>query len=163
MKKQILAFLLVLLFPALSLAASYTVVGVLDGDTLKVLAPDGQQIRVRLYGIDCPETSKRGKPGQAYGNVAKKRVNELIRKNRVELDTYGKDQYGRTIAVVRSGRINVNETLVKEGLAFVYDRYCKESFCRSWKNLEKQAQQNSIGLFADQNPMPPWEWRHSRN
>ena len=162
MKKQIFTFLLVLLFPVLSLAASFTVVGVLDGDTLKVLAPDGQEFRVRLYGIDCPETSKRGKPGQAYGNVAKKRVNELIRKNEVELDTYGQDRYGRTIAVVRSGAINVNETLVTEGLAWIYDRYCKESFCRSWKNSEKKSRQNGIGLFADQNPMPPWVWRHMK-
>ena len=160
MKKQFLTILLVLLFPALSLAATFTTVAVLDGDTIRVLAPDGQQLRVRFFGIDCPETAKFGKPGQAYGNVAKKRVNQLIRKKQVELDTYGQDKYGRTIAVVRSSGVNINETLVKEGLAFVYDRYCKESFCRSWKNLERQARQNHIGLFADQNPMPPWVWRH---
>ncbi len=162
MKKQILTILLVLILPALSLAATYTVKGVLDGDTIKVLSPDGQQLKVRFYGIDCPETGKEDKPGQAYGNVAKKRVNELIRKKQVELDTYGLDKYGRTIAVVWSGGVNINEMLVKEGYAWVYERYCKESFCRSWKDLEKQAQLNSIGLFADQNPMPPWKWRHSQ-
>jgi endonuclease YncB( thermonuclease family) len=162
MKKPILTILLVLLLPALSLAATYVVDGVLDGDTIQVIAPYGQQIRVRLYGIDCPEASKKDKPGQAYGNVAKKRVNELIRKQEVELDTYGQDKYGRTIAVVRSGGININETLVTEGYAWVYARYCKESFCRSWKNSEKQAQLNHIGLFAEQNPMPPWVWRHSQ-
>jgi endonuclease YncB( thermonuclease family) len=159
MKKRILTLLLILLLPNLSFAAAYTVVGVLDGDTIKVQAPDGQKISVRLYGIDCPETAKRGKPGQAYGNVAKKRVNELIRKESVELDTYGTDRYGRTIAVVRSEGVNINETLVLEGLAWTYKQYCKESFCRQWSAFEAQAQDNGTGLFADQNAIPPWEWR----
>lgn len=100
MKKRILTLLLILLLPNLSFAAAYVVVGVLDGDTIKVMDPDGHKISVRLYGIDCPETAKRGKAGQAYGNVAKKRINELIRKEYVDLETYGSDRYGRTIAVV---------------------------------------------------------------
>lgn len=161
MKKQLFTILLaLLLLPIFSFAATYTVTGVLDGDTIKVLDSDGQEIRVRLYGIDCPETAKKGKPGQAYGHVAKTRVNELIRKRQVELDTYNQDRYGRTIAVVRSGGVNINETLVQEGLAWVYRRYCKEKFCLTWKDYENRAQQNSIGLFADQDPMPPWKWRH---
>ena len=161
MKNRILAFLLTLfLFPTLSFAASYTVKGVLDGDTVQVRSSDGQEIRVRFYGLDCLETSHRGKPGQAYGNIAKRRVNELIRNQQVELETYGKGPYGRTIAVVWSGGVNINETLMKESLAWTYKRYCKESFCNQWLDLESRARQNGLGLFADQNPTPPWTFRH---
>jgi endonuclease YncB( thermonuclease family) len=163
MKKRIIPFLIALLFfPCFSFSATFTVTGLLDGDTIRVLASDGQIFDVRLFGIDCPETAKKGKPGQAYGNVAKQRVNELIRKRAVELDIYGgPDRYGRTIAIVWSGNVNINETLVREGMCMVYPQYCKENFCSTWKDNEIRARQNGLGIFADPHPTPPWQWRRN--
>jgi len=73
-------------------AADYTgrVVGVLDGDTIKVLHNQRPE-RIRLSGIDCPEK------GQAYGNKAKQATSALVFGKEVTLQTHGKDRYGRTI------------------------------------------------------------------
>jgi len=52
------------------------VVGIADGDTFTMLTEDKQRIKVRVYGIDCPES------GQDYGNIAKKFTSDLILANR---------------------------------------------------------------------------------
>jgi len=76
------------------------VVSVLDGDTIEVLRNQHPE-RIRLSGIDCPEK------GQAYSNRAKQAASELIYGKGVTLQTFGKDKYGRTIAVLASKAITI--------------------------------------------------------
>ncbi len=55
--------------------------------------------------------------------------------------------------------VNVNQELIKAGLAWQYRKYCKASFCNEWLKLEGKAKSAKVGLWSDKDPVPPWEWR----
>jgi endonuclease YncB( thermonuclease family) len=120
---------------------------VLDGDTIEVLHSLHPE-RIRLSGIDCPEK------GQAFGNRAKQAASKLAFGKDVILDTHGQDKYGRTLAdVLLKDGTNVNHMLVKDGWCWWYRKYAPEN-----GELEKLEEARK-GLWADPQPVPPWEWR----
>jgi len=136
-----------------SLAYPFTgqVVSVLDGDTLEVLHNQHPE-RIRLSGIDCPEK------GQAYGNNAKHAAAKLVFGKQVTLQTHGKDKYGRTLAdVLLPDGTNVNQELVKQGWCWWYRKYAPGDTVL--EGLENEAREGWKGLWADPQPVPPWEWR----
>ena len=142
--------------PAIAIAADFSgpVVSVLDGDTIDVLHNQGPS-RIRLSGIDCPEK------GQAYGQQAKQAASTLVYGKQVTLQTYGLDKYGRTLAVVfLPDGTNVNHTLVKDGWCWWYRKYAPGDTVL--EGLDKDAREAKIGVGADPNPVPPWEWGQSR-
>jgi endonuclease YncB( thermonuclease family) len=131
------------------------VVGVLDGDTIEVLH-NGRAERIRLSGIDCPEK------GQDYGKRAKQAASELVFGKDVTLQTHGHDKYGRTLAdVLLPDGTNVNHTLVKDGWCWWYRKYAPGD--TELEQLEKSAREAKKGLWADPQPVPPWEWRRRRD
>ncbi len=150
-------FLLFFLHLSFSPACAWTgrVIGVADGDTIKVLHND-EAIRIRLYGIDTPEKK------QAFGNRAKKFTNALVRKKTVRIDPITRDRYGRTVALVSVHGVSLNEALVQAGYAWVYPKYCKKNICEDWYCDEALARKNSKGLWHDPDPVPPWKWRKTR-
>jgi endonuclease YncB( thermonuclease family) len=77
----------------------------------------------------------------------------------VEVHRMDTDRYGRTVALVSVDKQLLNKELVKAGLAWVYDRYCSESICESWKNFQLKAKFDKLGLWADPDRIPPWEFR----
>lgn len=127
------------------------VISVLDGDTIEVM--HGRQAeRIRLNGIDCPER------GQAYGTKAKQAVSALLFGKEVTLSTHGFDKYGRTIAdVLLSNGTNINHELVKEGWCWWYQKYALND--ATLARLESEARKAQRGLWADPQPVPPWEYR----
>jgi endonuclease YncB( thermonuclease family) len=131
------------------------VISVADGDTITVLDADNRQIRVRLYGIDCPERK------QPYGNRARQATAEAVMGQEVNVHEMDKDRYGRTVAIVAApGREMLNAWLVKEGLAWVYPQYCKRSDpCDRLKNLEQEARAAKRGLWKEAGAVEPWVWR----
>ena len=145
-----LVFLVVLPCPAW--AWSGKVIGVADGDTITVLR-DKKPQKIRLYGIDCPE--KR----QPFGNKAKQFTSNMVFGKVVEVEPVATDRYGRTVAFVRIENITVNEELIKEGLGWVYVRYCKLPPCAEWQSLELTAQNEKRGLWGHSGEIPPWEYR----
>jgi endonuclease YncB( thermonuclease family) len=147
-----LLLILLIILPCHSLAWSGKVVGVADGDTITVLR-DKQQVRIRFYGIDCPEG------GQAFSKKAKQFTSDKVFGKVVEVEPVDVDRYGRTVALVAVFRRLVNEELVNAGFAWVYTRYCDRPICERWKVLEQEAREANRGLWADPNPIPPWEFR----
>jgi len=140
---------------ALAGQISGKVVGISDGDTITVLQ-GRQQFKIRLYGVDCPESS------QAFGRKAKEFTASIAFGKYVEVTVLDVDKYDRSVGVVRVGAKTVNEALLKNGYAWLYTKYCNQSFCGKWKELEKQSESKRIGLWADKDPMPPWEWRKNQ-
>jgi len=128
------------------------VVSVSDGDTITVLQDSGQH-KIRLYGIDSPEKK------QDFGQKAKQFTSRMVFKQEVRVVAYDTDRYGRTVGVVYIGEKCLNEELVKNGLAWVYKKYCSDVFCNHWLKLEQEARANKIGLWVYDNPIPPWEFR----
>ena len=133
---------------------SGSVVGVLDGDTIEVVHAH-QTERIRLSGIDCPEK------GQAYGQRAKQATSARAFGKEVTLQTFGKDRYGRTIAdVILPDGDNLNQILVKEGTCWWYRKYAPGNAVL--EELETDAREKRIGLWAEAQPIPPWEWRKAK-
>lgn len=128
------------------------VVSVTDGDTIKVMH-DGVETKVRLYGVDTPEKK------QAYGKKAKEFTASLVAGKKVDVDPIDQDRYGRTVGIVTATGQSLNKSLVKNGYAWVYQKYCHRAECKSWTSEEAQARSAKLGLWADQKPVPPWEWR----
>ena len=159
MRTKILSLILLLIFflifSNLAHAFSGKVVGVADGDTITVLR-DKEQVRIRLYGIDTPER------GQAFGKKAKQFTSKMVFGKVVEVHRMDTDRYGRTVALVSLDKQILNKELVKAGLAWVYDRYCSEPICESWRNFQLRAKIDKRGLWADSNPIPPWEFRRQK-
>lgn len=160
-----LAALLLCLFAALPVAASETVRGmvrhVADGDTVTVVSRSAGKLTVRLYGIDAPETGKRGQPGQPYGAVAKRVLMYKLLGKAVTVEIQDRDQYGRAVGVVRLNGRDVNAEMVAEGLAWAYRQYLAGPYASEYIALEEQARRHRLGLWRRPNPQPPWEFRHS--
>ena len=150
-----LAVILLLALPCPAWAWSGKVIGVADGDTITVLR-DKQPYKIRLYGIDCPE--KR----QPFGKKAKRFTSDLVFGKVVDIEPVAIDRYGRTVAFVMVENLSVNEEIIKEGLAWVYARYCKLSVCAEWQMLEIAAQTQKRGLWRDSGQVPPWEFRRKK-
>ena len=126
------------------------VVRVRDGDSIVVLR-GGVGTEVRLDGIDCPELA------QAFGRKAKGFTSDLAFAKGVRLVGKGKDRYDRELAEVflPDGR-SLNRELVLAGYAWWYRKYSND---RSLETLEQSARKARRGLWADANPVPPWEFR----
>lgn len=132
---------------------SARVVGISDGDTIKVLKGK-KAIKIRLDGIDCPE--KR----QAYGSRAKQFTAALAFGKTVRVNTSHQDRYERELGEIflPDGQ-SLNRELLKSGMAWWYRQYSKDD---SLGALEEAAKTAKIGLWADPHPIPPWEFRHPR-
>ena len=107
-------------------------------------------MKVRLAGIDAPEL------GQAFGQAAKQRISELAFSRAVEIIISGTDRYGRTLGRVEIDGQDVNRQMIADGLAWHYTRYSKAEPLAA---AEREARAAGRGLWADREPVPPWEWR----
>jgi micrococcal nuclease len=152
---KVVISVVVLSIVSLSYAWEGKVTGVSDGDTITVLHNNKQE-KIRLYGIDTPETQ------QYYGQNAKQFLASQVFDKTVDVTTKERDRYGRTVGIISVRGVNINRLLVEYGYAWVYDRYCGESFCDEWKQLEGKASQDKRGLWATSRAIPPWKYRHRR-
>ena len=144
------AVLLLLALTGSTLAEQLKVVSISDGDTFTGLDSQNRQVKVRLHGIDAPEKA------QAFGNVSRKALGDLIEGKTVEIQQVDKDRYGRVVANVHVGSTHVNRELVAKGLAWRYVQYDKKG---DFTQVEQAAKTARKGLWGDANPVPPWEWR----
>ena len=146
-------FLVLFVLPFASFAQIFQgkVIGVTDGDTIKILH-NKQQLKIRLAEIDTPEK------GQPYGNKAKQALSDLVFGKKVRVVKQDVDRYGRIVGRVYLGDLDVNAEMVRLGYAWVYRKYAKD---KTLYELEKQAQAERQGLWAvpDFQRIPPWEWR----
>lgn len=152
---RIILLLLFLLAAPISAFASFEamVVNVLDGDTLTVLTPQGEQFRIRLYGVDTPEKK------QMFGQDARRFTAQMVSGKTVDIQEMDRDKYGRIVALVNYGSRSLNRALLENGLAWHYGDFCKQDFCKEWKEIEKNARKSRAGLWSSKKAMPPWDWR----
>lgn len=130
-----------------------TIVSIYDGDTATCLTNDKTQIKIRLNQIDAPEK------GQAFGNASKQALSALIFQKLVTLDIQGTDKYGRTIAEVYQQNINVNKSMVAQGMAWAYREYLKDN---EYLLLEESARKSHLGIWSEPNPIYPSDYRRSK-
>jgi endonuclease YncB( thermonuclease family) len=132
------------------------VVGISDGDTITVLAAGNQQLKVRLDGIDAPESS------QAFGAKSKQSLSELLYGRTVTVTGSKTDRYGRTVGNVSVDGRDIGLAQIERGNAWFYRQYAGElggDRARDYEQAERRARADRRGLWADRKPVEPWEWR----
>jgi endonuclease YncB( thermonuclease family) len=129
------------------------VVGVTDGDTLTLLPADRHPVRVRLAQIDAPEQ------GQPFGRRAKHALAEWVVGKTVTIEVVGRDRYGRLVGTVYRHDIDINLEQVRQGMAWAYRKYLTDP---AYLAAETEAREARRGLWADDNPEPPWAYRATR-
>ena len=137
------------------------VIRVLDGDTIEVKTLPAKivvyevPIRVRLINIDAPEKK------QPFGRWSANQLKALLAGQSVTVSYTQTDRYGRIIGrVFTTNGTDASRFMVQSGAAWVYERYNVDE---SLPALQREAQEQKRGLWADANPVPPWEWRYKHN
>ena len=145
---------------------TFTVIKVVDGDTLDINFPDGKYktTRIRLIGVDTPETKKANTPIMYYGPEASEftRTHTLGRQVTVLLDTVTKtrDRYQRLLGYIKlSDGTILNELLISEGYGYAYTPF-RHSFSNKYNQLQKQAKAAKRGLWKNVTPDQMPEWLH---
>ena len=155
MMRRIAAVLIILtIIPTIAYATPATVIRVYDGDTLN-LDVQGETVRIRLYGIDAPESGQ-------DGNVAATRfLRRLVLEHPVEVKVMETDRLNLAFAIViREGKeSSVNAAMVANGYAWVNTDGCRTKECNRWKKIESQARMLKLGIWSAYDVVPPWEFK----
>jgi endonuclease YncB( thermonuclease family) len=148
--RLLLLVLLLAAQPALAAELLGQVVGIHDGDTLTLLTPENRQIRIRLAGIDAPESR------QPYGTRAQQELSALSFRKQARVVVQDTDRYGRTVGTVWVDRLNVDAELVRRGAAWVYPQYNRDPALPPLKAEARQAQRGlwALGVNERQPPAP---------
>jgi micrococcal nuclease len=148
---QLILALVFFLFQATEFTAN--VASVEDGDTIEVKI-EGKNVRVRLYGIDCPED------GQAFSAKAKQYTTALCTNKKVKILKRTVDNQGRIIGdVVFEDGKSLAKELLSSGYAWHYKQYSNDA---DLALLEDEARKKKKGLWVDADAMAPWEYRKSK-
>ena len=132
------------------------VINVADGDTITVV-DENIHHKIRLAEIDAPE--KR----QAFGNVFKQSLSEMVAGQSVAVDWVKVDRYGRKVGKVLLAGLDCILEQIKRGLAWHYKQYQREQSStdqQSYAAAEIAAKEAKLGLWRDVDLTPPWEFRH---
>ncbi len=132
------------------------VVQVHDGDTVSLRTDDGAPVKARLFGLDAPELD------QPHGPAAKRFLAGLVAGRPVRAEPRDRDRYGRLLGRIFLGNRPVDQEMIGQGWAWVYEKYCLEPHCEELRAAQATARRKGLGLWQDQDPVPPWVWRRER-
>ena len=144
------------------------VVGVTDGDTVTLLDVQKQQHKIRLAGIDAPESA------QPFGQRSKENLSRLVFGKPVKIEWNKRDRYGRIVGKVWvqpescpscAMTLDAGHAQITVGLAWWFRKYASEQSPEdrgSYEFSEQEAKAKRVGLWSDPSPVPPWEWRKAK-
>lgn len=144
--------------PGVSQTLTGRVVRIADGDTVTVLDATNTQHRIRLQGIDAPESH------QAFGTQSKKSLSDMIFDKDVTVIYDKTDQYGRLVGKILLNGEDVNLEQVKAGMAWHYKEYEREQSPEDrelYARAEDDARSARRGLWVDASPTEPGEFRRN--
>lgn len=129
------------------------VIGISDGDSFEILSEMNRKYKVRLLDVDCPEK------GQAFGERAKEYTSAMIFQKSVIVKFSKNDRYNRILGdVYLQDSTHLNSEIVKAGYAWRY----KHSTSKKLLQLQEEARQARKGLWQDENPVAPWDFRKNK-
>ncbi len=147
-----------LILPTLVWAKSLSgkVIAISSGDSITILSDEEIIYKIRLANIDAPELK------QPFGRQALNFTHDLAMDLRVRVNYQKKDYHNRVIGdvVLPSGKL-LNEEVVKFGYAWHYR--VKRPPSPVLSNLEYLAWKNKLGLWVQDKPTPPWEFRRGND
>ena len=132
---------------------NYPVIRVVDGDTI-IVRINNKEERIRLIGLDTPETVDPRKPVECFGKEASDEAKKILTGKIVHLETDSsqgsRDSYGRLLAyVILPDGTNFNEFMIAEGYGYEYTYKIPYKYQTEFKKAEKIAHENKKGLWAD--------------
>ena len=142
--------------PAGSQTLNGRVVRVADGDTVTVLDATNTQHRIRLEGIDAPESH------QAFGAQSKQSLSEMVFGKDVSVVVRKTDQYGRLVGKILLEGKDINLEQDKAGLAWHYKEYQREQTPEDrelYARAEDEARATRRGLWQESDPVEPSAFR----
>lgn len=132
------------------------VLQVYDGDSLLVRGAGQRPYGVRLAGIDAPERA------QPHADLSRRALQALLHGRDVRIEPLKVDLYGRTVGRVFVAGRDAGMAQLRAGLAWHFARYDADlppRVARRYARAERQARLQRIGLWRDEAPLPPWEYR----
>ena len=132
------------------------VVGVADGDTITVLDQQKNTYKIRLQGIDAPEKK------QAFGEKSKQSLHDLVHGKQVRIEYDKEDKYGRIVGKITLDDLDICLQQLVLGMAWHYKKYQNEQYVADrvvYNDAELKSKSLKLGLWAEETPTPPWEFR----
>ncbi|MDZ4140665.1 MAG: thermonuclease family protein [Methylotenera sp.] len=134
----------------------YIITYVYDGDTVKLRPVDAnnsqQDFKLRLTDIDAPERN------QNYGPKSRRALIKLCQGKNIRVTTQivAKDKYHRALGRLHCNHTDASLYLAEKGLAWEVNKYSSDV---NISHAAVNARKKKLGLWADNNPIPPWDWR----
>ena len=154
-------FSIFLALPLFSFADQFKVIHVYDGDTIKV-TENGNEIIIRLVGIDAPEISKKKQlPGMPFSMKSKEYLSSLVFNKVVHIKFYGKDAAGKSLGEIFAETVNINIEMINSGLAEVYRGVpARDLNITAYRDAERSARASVKGIWELRDQyFSPWDWR----
>ena len=142
-------FTVLVLILSCGCAQAAELVRVIDGDTF-IAKEKGKELKCRMAYIDAPELK------QPYGLEIKEYLENQLSLYDFDLEILSRDFYGRSLVVVHHGALNINRWMVIRGRAWIYKNK------KLPKEFQEIAQKEKVGLWQEDSPVSPWEWRKAR-
>lgn len=128
-----------------------TVTKVSDGDTVQAVTPEGTKLKVRLYGIDAPETPKGKIAGEPFGSDSRNFLAAMVSQKSVRVEIRDIDRYRRMVAILWLGERNVNLEMISAGMAEAYGEYLKQPYRTPFLQAEQAAKAQGKGIWSQGN------------
>lgn len=128
-----------------------TITRITDGDTVQAITPEGTKLKVRLYGIDAPETPKGKIPGEPFGNDSRNYLTSLVGEKSVRVEIRDIDRYRRMVAILWLAERNVNQEMIAAGMAEAYLEYLKQPYRNPFIQAEQEAKAQAKGIWSQGN------------
>lgn len=157
MKRTILISLFLLLFTSTATATMVTgeVTRVKDGDTVVLSVGENIFLTCRMRGIDAPELQ------QPFGKAASEKLKTLIGNSTVTIELTGRKTFGREVCIIWKDHEDINLTMVREGYAWVIQRFIRDSQIRAqYMKAKNNARSAGLGLWSQENPESPRQFRN---
>ena len=139
------------------------VLRIVDGDTIDVLDGNNQKLRIRLLGIDAPESE------QYFGYESSVYLKKILNGEFVTIISkpnknkpYTLGYYRRVIGKIVLNGKDINLEMIEKGMAWHFKKYQKSQPIKdrySYNKAENEARKKNVGLWLGKNPLAPWTWR----
>lgn len=129
---------------------------VCDGDSIWVKTWYGRRVKLRLLGIDAPETE------QTFGGMSQIILARMIEGRRIDVSAVDRDIYGRYVSVVLCDGEDVCLRMIERGAAWPYFHYFNRmprDVAQTYRHAYEVARRDRVGLWQEDNPEAPWNWR----
>jgi endonuclease YncB( thermonuclease family) len=130
-----------------------TVKEVIDGNTIRIETKSNESYHIYLHGIDSPE------PGQRYAEQSTQLLQKLLLNKTVTIVLHGRDRHGNRIgAIYLDGAADPRHEMVRSGMAWPAEKHNDPQL----EALVEEARQKNLGIWGDENPVPPWTYRRQQ-